>query len=91
MAPKKTTLIRGVLRTVNSSRVQYKPYSYELDFSGALERPAVLVELEIPTDTIVDSNNQEVVVNLNGFTVILEQLADALDLLNIRYQKKYGG
>lgn len=91
----KTKFIRGMLRAVTSQRLQYKPYGYELDFMAPLGvghySDRVVVELEIPFDTVVEEGEGYVVVSLDGLNAILEVTADSLDKLDIAYKKKIQG
>lgn len=95
----KVKYIRGVLRSVSSQRLQYKPYGYELSFKNplyaasdqGLVSPAVVVEMEIPADLVVEEVEGYVVIGLEGLNAILEAAADSLDKLNEKYKKKLQG
>jgi hypothetical protein len=88
MAPK-IKHIRGTLQSVSSSRVQYKPYGYELSFdptyAGAV---GVVVEMDIPAELVLEEGTGYVVVGLDGLNAILEVTADSLDKLDAAYKKK---
>jgi hypothetical protein len=71
---------------VTPQRQQYKPYTYELEFSN------VEVELEVPSEG-VEKKGQTVVLNLQGFTAVISQLCDAIDEMHDEYitrQRKAG-
>lgn len=93
------THIRGVLWSVSSQRLQFKPYGYELRFDGYDNAPQIIVEFDIPTDTVLeegsgDKDNFEspyIVVDLDGLNAILEVTADSLDKLDADYKKKIQG
>jgi len=90
----KNVSIRGVLRSVTSQRVQYKPYGYELCFDGDYGGTKVLVELSISKERIVEQGNrgdQEfVVLDLEGLNVLLEVTADSVDKIDQNYKKRLG-
>lgn len=98
MAKAKTTFIRGLLKQVTSQRLQYKPYGYELDFStaqnlvgGGQANKQIIVEMEIPTDTVIEDADWCTVISLDGLNAILEVTADSLDKLDAAYKKKVKG
>ena len=96
MTKAKTKLIRGVLTKINSQRLAYKPYSYELSFDGfkatngeLIARP-IFVEVEIDAENIVEEGAGFVLLNLQGMTALLSKTADALDELDEGYKRKVG-
>ena len=82
--------IRGLLSNVSSQRIQYKPYSNTLSFSGDGGSTKVLVELSISKERIVEQGDDFVVVDLDGLNVILEVTADSIDRLDQNYKRKLG-
>lgn len=90
MAKAKTVVIKGVLRTVTSQTIQYKPFGYELDFTGQNGDDRVQVEFEIPEDGTIESERDgHVILNLDGFKAVLVTLANTLDEAAAEYKKKY--
>jgi hypothetical protein len=93
MAPK-IKHIRGMLTTVVSSRLQYKPYLPTINFQGSgtgaggTLTDAVLVEVDIPAELVLEEGPGYVVVGLDGLNAILEVTADSLDKLDAAYKKK---
>lgn len=69
------TKVRGQLTVVNSQRQQYKPYSYELDFTPS----NIFVEIDVPEENIIDISKDKVTINADGMSFILMTLADSLD------------
>lgn len=87
---KKVKLVRGALVGFSSERTQYKPYGYNLAFTqeaGCAE--TILVEMEVPTEHIVQDQDGVVVLSLKGLTVLLAQAADAIDELDEEYKNRF--
>ena len=70
------TTTRFFVEQLTVDPTQYKPYSHVLKPAGA-----VLVELPIDPDTVIEYSPQDdvLVLDLNGFKAILTQLADAIE------------
>jgi hypothetical protein len=83
--------IRGQLKSIWPDRTQYKPYAYNLEMQD------VFVEIEIPEEggkkiEIVPAEGgveDIVVLNLDGFSCLLGQVADSLDKLHGQYLKSF--
>lgn len=75
--------MRFFLEQLTVDPTQYKPYSHVLKPDGA-----VLVELAVDDETIVEYSDQDdvVVLNLDGFKAILKQVADAVEDAHIERQ-----
>lgn len=82
--------IHGVLKSVTSQTVQYKPFGYELDFTGEHGGDLVTVELEVPKDSVQDSEDGYIL-NMDGFKAILVNMAVVLDTVEREYSKKLTG
>jgi hypothetical protein len=74
----KTTII-AKLESVSPERQQYKPYMYNL-----LPQD-VYVELELEPEQIAGQDSEKIILNLDGFTAVLCQLADAIDEMHDGY------
>lgn len=92
MPKKNPVVIRGVLTHIASSRLAYKPYGYGLDFSGQYGNMKVLVEVEVPADSIIEMDLQEktVVISLEGLKALLDVTATSIDKLDELYKERIG-
>jgi hypothetical protein len=64
---------------VNTSRQQYKPYSYNLV-------PEDLhVEVDVDDDNVIINSKGKVVVTLEGFATIVGDIAESFDQMHEKY------
>lgn len=83
MAKKKMVIAQ--LLSMNVSRQQYKPYTYNL-------QPLNLyVELPLDDKDIVQDDGEKVVITLDGFTALLGKVATSLDEMHEPYEYKRTG
>lgn len=83
----KKSFIVAKLTSIQSQRQQYKPYGY------SLEPVDVQVEIEIPADTILDTQETDdgrtvTTLNMDGFKALLEITANAVDQVHDAYVVK---
>lgn len=82
--------IRGVLTSISSQRVEYKPYGYSLSFAEAPSDP-IVIAFDIPEECVIEEPPDGVLVlGLDGLQAILKTTADAIDELNEQYKKQKG-
>lgn len=88
--------IRGQLKSIWPDRTQYKPYAYNLEMQN------VWVEIDVPDESVKvieeygdDGKGGEIltgfeyVLDLDGFSCLLGQVADSLDKLHNQYLKTF--
>jgi len=83
------TKIRGQLKSIWPDRTQYKPYAYNLEMEN------VWVEIDIPKEDVTVTDHIEggestlqTTLTLNGFTCLLGNIADAIDMLHLMSLKQ---
>lgn len=86
----KITTIRAKVLQINVDRTQYKPYS------NTLEPQDLWVEMVLPEGSVVeDTKNPEtgrrVVITMDGFSVLLGQIADSIDKMHDEHTFKQTG
>jgi hypothetical protein len=81
----KVITVRCKVLTMAPERTQYFPYKYELEPEG------LLVELTVPADAVLESKDGTVVVSMDGFSLMLGQMADSLDSMHKQWEAKQTG
>jgi hypothetical protein len=80
----KITTIRAKVVRISTDRTQYAPYKYDL------EPENLYVELIVPEGNIVHKD-KEVVVELEGFSLLLGSIADSIDSMHKEHEYKQTG
>ena len=68
--------VRMKVEWMNSSRQQYKPYSYNLVPEN------LTVEIPLEEVHIIENTKDGMVIDLSGFSMLLSTIADSLDAMH---------
>jgi hypothetical protein len=81
----KVTTVKCKVMTMAPERTQYFPYKYELAPED------LFVEIAIPADAVIEDKGGIVVVSMDGFSLMLGQVADSLDSMHKQWEAKQTG
>ena len=82
----KIKTVRAQVLEISTDRTQYAPYKYKLQPIG------LMVELTLPTDSIVEEDKDGVmVVTMDGFSLLLGNIADSLGEMHKVWEGKMTG